>query len=122
MKRTIALLAGISVLGVCRLAGAVATAAPTVTFEAQNGATVPAGTSMVPVSISISDPAGLRSASLSGANRSAMATYSSDIKSATMQLYWFTRNSKAGDYTFKCTVYNANGGRTDKTVTYHLVK
>ena len=124
--RTLALLAGIAVLSAGRFAAAadVVPDGPDIAFTQQDGDVVQApANNLVTVCANLSDNAAdIRSATISGANRSASVVFSPGMHTACLQLYWSTRYAATGDYTFQATLSDVNGHQTVKTLTLHLVK
>jgi hypothetical protein len=95
--------------------------AQSITFAPANGTTVHKSAGMVPVSVTCSDPAGLRSTALSGGYSSVSSYYPGAPKSAVLRLYFYASYYPVGDYTFHAAAVNVTGLKTDSYITLHLV-
>lgn len=94
---------------------------PQVTFALADGITLHKGLLPLPVSITVSDAVGLRSASLSGANSSATAYYVAGTTSGTLSISFYVNYFAPGNYNFTATAVNTSGLITKKTITVHLL-
>ena len=92
-----------------------------IAFSVPDEMTVHKTTSCCPVAMTVADPAGVTSATLSGGYANAAGHFPAGTKSALIRLYFFASYFPTGDYPFKGTVTNANGVQTTRTVMVHLV-